>query len=84
MTDWALPVPVAADPLAREPLDLAHLVGCVQRRDLVGLGQRRVVLHRIDQVVDCAATPHHSLPDVHELGAAGAEHVHPEQLPGVR
>src|ERR1700744_1217033 len=38
--------------LAGEPLDLPHLVRGVQRRDLVRLGQRRVVEHGVHQVVD--------------------------------
>src|SRR5260370_42094648 len=65
--------------LGGEALDLAHLVGRVERRDLVGLRQRRVVKDGVDQVVDGAAAAHHRLADVHKLGGPGAEYVHAEQ-----
>src|SRR5262249_15191026 len=58
--------------------DLAHLVGRVQGGHLVGLGQRRVVEHGVDQVVHGAATAHHGLADMHKLGRPGAEDVHAE------
>ena len=50
-----------------------NLVGRVQRRDLVALGQRRVVEDRVDEVVDGAAAAHHRLADVDQLGRAGAD-----------
>src|SRR5262249_19350608 len=62
----------------------AHLVHRVQGRHLVRLGQGRVVEDRVDEVVDRAATAHHGLPDVDDLGSAGTEDVHPQQLVVVR
>ena len=60
--------------------DRAQLVQRVERCDLVRLGERRVVEHRVDEVVDRAAEAHHRLADVHDLGRARAERVHAEQL----
>src|SRR5262249_27382722 len=59
--------------------DLPDLVHSVERGDLVGLGQGRVVEDGVDQVVDGAAAAHDRLPDVDQLGGAGAEHVDAEQ-----
>src|SRR4029077_4164721 len=72
----------AASRTGRSAAELAegpHLVRHVQRGDLVGLGERWIVEHRVDQVVDGAAAAHHGLADVHHLGGAGTEDVHPEQ-----
>ena len=69
--------------LADQALDRAHLVGGVERGDLVGLGEGRVVEHRVDQMVDGAAARHDRLPDVHELGGVRPEDVDAEQLPRV-
>ncbi len=69
---------------ARERVQRADLVGHVQRGHLVRLGQRRVVEHGVDEVVDGAAAAHDRLPDVHEVGGAGAEHVHARAACGRR
>ncbi len=62
-----------------ELLDGSQLVRRVQRGDLVGLGECRVVQHGVDEVVDGAAAAHHRLPDVDQLGGVAAEDVHAEQ-----
>src|SRR5262245_61364241 len=53
-----------------------HLISSV----LVGLGERRIVEHHLDEDVDRATELNHRLPDVHELGRALADHVHADQL----
>ncbi|MCO5546658.1 hypothetical protein L7F22_000092 [Adiantum nelumboides] len=62
-------------------LQRTDLVRGVQRGDLVGLRQRRVVQDGVDEVVHGPATAHDRLPDVHEVGGVRAEHVHAEQRP---
>ena len=60
----------------------ADAVGGVQRGDLVGLRERRVVEDRGDEEVESARSlRHHRLPDVDQLGRAGADHVHAEHAP---
>ena len=76
----ALPPRYAADSSRGAAIRViaAQLVRRVERGDLVRLGQRRVVEHRLDEEVDAAAERHHGLADVDELGGVGAEHVHAE------
>src|SRR5262249_61806424 len=59
----------------------AQLVVRVERRDLVALGQRRVVEHRPEEVIDPPAETQHRLPDVDQLGRARADRVNAEQPP---
>src|ERR1035438_7114313 len=69
----------AAGTLVGETSDLAHLIGRVQRGDLIRLRERRVVEDGVDQVVDSTSAAHHGLADVHQLGRPGPEHMHAEQ-----
>ena len=68
------PVPASGPEL----VECADFVHHVQRGDLVGLGERWVVEHRIDQILDRSAAPHYRLADVHEFGGVGAEDVDTE------
>ena len=68
----------ARRPSRAEPPPLMRLLR-VERRDLVGLGERRVVEHRGHEEVDPGVAAHHGLADVHEVGRARADHVHAEQ-----
>jgi probable F420-dependent oxidoreductase len=54
----------SAAALGTEPAERAYLVHDVQCGDLVGLCERRVVEHRVHQVLDGAAAPHHRLPNM--------------------
>ncbi len=64
---------------ARRPI----AVRGVERGDLVGLRERRVVEDRGDEEVEPAgALRHHRLADVDELGRARADHVDAEQRAG--
>ena len=66
-------------------LHAADAVGGVQRGDLVGLRERRVVEHRGDEEVQAArALGHHRLADVDQLRRGGADHVHAEQAAVLR
>ena len=69
----------------RPPAHAADAVRGVERGDLVGLGERRVVEDGGDEEVEPArALGHHGLADVDELGRAGADHVHAEHAPVLR
>src|SRR5439155_12452161 len=57
----------------------AELVGSVERRDFVALRQRWIVEDSLEEVVESTAEAEHGLPDVHELGRAGAETVDGEE-----
>ncbi len=57
-------------PSGSELVERAQLVHHVQRGDLVGLRERRVVEDRVHQVFDGAAAAHDGLTDVHHLGGA--------------
>src|SRR5262245_48836246 len=59
----------------------AKLVGGVERGDLVALGQGRIVEDGLEKVVEPAAETEHGLPNVHELGRAGAQTVHGQEAP---
>src|SRR5437899_1442208 len=59
---------------------LPQLIDAVERRLLVALGQRRVIEHRVDEVVDRSLEDHHRLPDVQQLRRAFADDVYPENL----
>jgi hypothetical protein len=69
------PMPAAS---GAELAECAHLVHHIQRGDFVGLRERRVVEHRIHQILDGAATAHYRLADVYEFGCVGAEDVYPQ------
>src|SRR5262249_16593157 len=45
---------------------VSQLIQSIQRRDLVGLGERRVVEHRVPEVLDRRARVHNRLSDVNE------------------
>ena len=53
-----------------------HLIHPIQRRHLVRLGERRIVEHRVAEIVDRPAHRQHRLPDVNDLRRALAHHVH--------
>src|SRR6267154_1797276 len=55
------------------------LVVPVERGHLVALGEGRVVEDVVDEVVDQAVVRHDRLADVHQLGGAGADDMHPEK-----
>ena len=57
---------------------MPQLVQPIQRRDLVRLGQRRVVEDVVDEVIDGSIERHDGLADVDQLGGAGADGVHAE------
>src|SRR5256885_9571921 len=56
-----------------------ELVGGVEGRDLVALGERRVVEDGVEEVVEPPAQTEHGLADVNELGGPGADRVDAEQ-----
>ena len=68
--------PAARPARASSTPDAVHRV---ERGDLVGLGERRVVEDGGDEEVDRRVAAHHGLPDVDEVGGARADHVHAEQ-----
>src|SRR5207244_5372624 len=55
----------------------------IQRRDLISLGQGRVVHHVIDEVLDRAAVGDHRLAQVDQLGCALADDVDAQELKGL-
>src|SRR5437773_11555744 len=57
-------------------LQRVQLVLGIEGSDLVGLGQRRVVEHRVQEVIERAVVAHHRLADVHDLGCARPQNVH--------
>src|SRR5215813_4772770 len=59
---------------------VSQLIQSIQRRDLVGLGERRVVEHRVPEVLDRRASVHNRLSDVNELRRPLADDVNAEQL----
>src|SRR5881394_3474544 len=65
--------------LVAEHLERTDLVRRVEGGHLVRLGERRVVEHGVDEVVDGTAAAHDRLPDVHEVRGAGAEDVHAQK-----
>src|SRR6185436_10293137 len=56
-----------------------ELVRRVECRNLVTLGQRRVVEDRGEKVVQASTETEHRLPDVKQLGGARPDDVHTEQ-----
>src|SRR5690349_20702506 len=60
-----------------------ELVRGVESRDLVALGQRRVVEDRSEEVIESAAERDHGLSDVNQLRGAAADAVAAEQLAAV-
>src|SRR6267154_3989030 len=56
-----------------------QLVRRVERRNLVALGQRRIVEDSGEEIVQPGAKSEHRLPDVKQLGGAGTDDVHAEQ-----
>src|SRR5262245_57477082 len=61
-------------------ISVSQLIQSIQRRDLVGLGERRVVKHRVPEVLDCRARVHNRLSDVNEFRRPLADDVDAEQL----
>src|SRR5262245_5118508 len=61
-------------------LSWPHAVVCVERGDLVALGQRRIVEGVLDEIVDGDAKVEHRLADVNELGRAFADDMRTEKL----
>src|SRR5581483_733724 len=57
-------------------LELVHRVEC---RDLVALRERRVVEHRVDEVVEPALEDQHRLADVDQLGRSVADGMHADE-----
>ena len=55
-------------------------IQAVERGHLVALGQRRIVEHGVDEVLQLAAQRHHRLSDVQQLARAFADDVHAEQI----
>src|SRR4051812_26821223 len=53
----------------------------VQRRDLVALGQRRIVEHGREEIIEPRTEADDSLADVNELRRTGPDDVHPEETP---
>src|SRR5262245_50459289 len=60
---------------------ITDAVDAVKRSGLVTLGQRRVVEHGVDEVIDVAAEAQHGLADVYQLRRLGADDVDAEQPP---
>src|SRR5690242_14994310 len=56
-----------------------QLIGRVEGRDLVALRQGRIIEDRIEEIVEPGPQAEHGLPDVEQLGGAGADDVDPEQ-----
>ena len=61
-------------------VSVAHAVIRVERRDLVALGERRIVEGVLDEIVDGAAEVQHRLADVDQLGRALADDVSAEKF----
>src|SRR5262245_19593286 len=59
---------------------VSQLIQSIQRRDLVGFGERRIVEHRVPEVLDRRARVHNRLSDMNELGRPLADDVDAEQL----
>jgi hypothetical protein len=57
-----------------------HAVVSVERGDLVGFGERRIVEGVLDEIVERAAEVEHGLADMDELGRAFADDMDAEQL----
>src|SRR5207245_5754836 len=58
-----------------------QLVGGVEGRDLVALGEGRIVEDRLEKIVEPAAQGEDGLADVNQLRGAGPQAVHGEQPP---
>src|SRR5436190_19763524 len=74
-----MPVASRAAKSGEQVTHRAELVQRVERRNLVDLGERRVVEDALDEEVDRAAEPHHGLADVDDLRRVRAERVDAEQ-----
>src|SRR5262249_2467413 len=59
----------------------AELVVGVERRDLVALGECRIVEHGPEEGIDPAAQAQNRLADMDQLGRAGADRMDAEQWP---
>src|SRR4051812_42966682 len=81
--DMSISLALQAASLQPYSLQPRQLVQPVERRRLVALGQRRVVEHRIDEVVDRSAERHHGLTDVNQFGRALADDVHAQHRLGL-
>src|SRR5207248_7999411 len=51
-------------------LEFRQPVQPIERRNLIALGQRRIVEHRIHEVIQRSAQCHHRLPNVQQLARA--------------
>src|SRR5262247_1016284 len=59
---------------------VSQLIQSIQRRDLVGFGERRIVEHGVSEVLDRRARVHNRLSDMNELRRPLADDVDAEQL----
>src|SRR6185437_8418065 len=72
---------VIASPLVVSALKPRQPVDPVECRRLVALRQRRIIEHRVDEIIHHAAQHHHCLANVHQLRRALANDVHAQNLP---
>src|SRR5579859_4691508 len=63
--------------LVRQRIGHTGPVDPIKRRDFVALGEGWIVEDRLHEVVDRHAGRHDRLPDVDQLGSAGADGVNP-------
>src|SRR5579883_1086551 len=63
------------------PSETGELVQPVEGRRFVALGERRIVEHRIHEIIDLAAENEHRLPDVQQFARSLADDVNPENIP---
>src|SRR5262245_6502889 len=65
---------------------ISELVQSVERRDLVGFGERRVIEHGVSEVLDSGAGVHNRLSYMDQFRRSFADDVESEQLqiPGVK
>src|SRR5262249_33325890 len=61
----------------------SKLVQTIQRRDLVGFRERRVVEHGVPEILDRPAQCQYRLADVDHLGCTLAQSVHAEHRAGI-
>src|SRR5713101_8311526 len=78
------PTNISAGGAATSRTEASEPVQSVQARDLVRLGESRIVEHRVAKVLDRAAEREHCLSDVDDLGRVLADRVDAEQLQALR
>src|SRR5665213_3050148 len=65
-------------PLLRSLIEFADAVHAIERGHFVALRQRRIVEHRLDEVLQLAIERHYRLADVQQFAGALADDVYAE------